>query len=115
MGIEHEKFENISSILGRHPDKCYTGGWRSPTLLRRCHRETLLVASFDTQGYGGHILPPPTGQITDILNCFDSTEDDSSSSQESTNHDIPVSESPESSQNKNSSENLSGKWQQICQ
>ena len=30
-------------------------------IVPRCHRDILLVASYDTQGNGGYILPTPTG------------------------------------------------------
>ena len=35
----------------------YARGRRSPTLETRCHRDTFLVASYDTQRNGGRILP----------------------------------------------------------
>ena len=54
----------------------------------------------------GIFYPLPTGQIPEILNGFDSTADDSSSSQESTNYNISESGSPESSQNESSSGKL---------
>ena len=58
VGIGHEMFENDGSVLGHHPGRGYRGCRHSPTLQTRCHRDTLLVSSCNTQGYGGHILPP---------------------------------------------------------
>ena len=40
----------VAAFLGRHPGRGYTGGLH-------CHRDTLLIALYDTQGNGGRILP----------------------------------------------------------
>ena len=58
MGIGHERFENGGSILGRYPGRCYIGSQCSSTLPLG----HLIVASYNTQTYGGRILlPPPKG------------------------------------------------------
>ena len=58
---------NGGSFLVRHPGRGYTGGRRSATLQTRCHQDTLLVASSDTQGNGGRILIKPTGGTLSFL------------------------------------------------
>ena len=40
-----------------------------PRLLMRCHRDTLLVASYDTQGCGRRILPPTHKGDDVIYHC----------------------------------------------
>ena len=59
MWIGHEWFENGGSVLGRHPGRVYTVGQHSSKLQTRCHRNTLLVASYDTQGNGGSFVHLP--------------------------------------------------------
>ena len=53
----NERFENGGSVLSRPTGRGYTRGRRSPTLQTHSHRDTPSVASYDTQGSGGRILP----------------------------------------------------------
>ena len=73
VGIGHERFENSGSVLGQHPGRGYTGSRRSLTLQTRCHRHTLLVASYNsnnTQGNGGRILyPAHKGNLLTFIYC----------------------------------------------
>ena len=88
MGIWHERFENVGSVLGLNPGRGYTGGRRSPTLvdaLPSGYPFSHLI--YDTQGNSGRILPParrgemiyrtitnlrvsPFGEVRDALDNF---------------------------------------------
>ena len=45
MEIGYERFENVGSVLGRHPDRGYTVDQRSPTQLLFVPGEHLRCAS----------------------------------------------------------------------